>query len=182
MRYKDNCLDKIFVDELSHNFKHQVDWKPNNSAGITSYPYMDNPIYLLMGMSFFERKTPDIIEYGPKMNLNIKLINLFYHIKKTFDKPDLTLQKIVGNLQFKGMDGGLHRDDNGSGIGTSYILLFSPCNEVDNIGGGFYNDTVKEEVDFKHGRIIEINSSDLHRGKAFDEPYKIRFSVRFTGI
>jgi hypothetical protein len=80
------------------------------------------------------------------------------------------------------MDGGLHTDDYGKGEGTSFIVLLSPNNETENVGGEFYNDTLKESVPFKHGRVVMLDSTNLHLGKAFNVPHKMRISLRLSGF
>ena len=180
MIYKDNILDKTFVDQLASDLRNKVRWQPNNSAS-RSYPYNENLEYVLLGHKFFNRVSLDIIEYGEDMEFNKKLINLFYHLKDAFNKPNIMLEQIAGNLQFKGMDGGLHMDGYKEDNKTSFILMLSPDYDVENDGGVFYNETQNKEIAFKHGRVVEIESSDLHLGKAFDSPYKMRFSLRFTG-
>ena len=116
------------------------------------------------------------------MNWNITLIDLWNHLKTSFGKHHLFLHTIYANLQFKGMDGKLHRDDYGKGEGTSFIIMLSPNNDVENIGGEFYNDTLKKNVDFKHGRVVMLDSTDLHLGKAFNVPHKMRISLRLSGF
>ena len=180
MIFKDNLLDKLFVDQLASDLRNKVNWRPNNSS-LKSYPNNENLDSVMLGHTFFDRLSLDIIQYGDDMNFNKKLIDLFYFIKDSFNKPNLVLKTISGNLQFMGMDGRLHIDSHKDDNETSFILMLSPDYDVENKGGVFYNATQKKEVAFKHGRIVEIDSSDLHLGKAFDAPYKMRFSIRFTG-
>ena len=181
MEYSDTIIDKKFAFELANYYKQKVLWSANNSAS-ASYPYNDNPSYILFGTKHFLRKNIDVIEYGPDMNWNITLIDLWNHLKTSFGKHHLFLHTIYANLQFKGMDGKLHRDDYGKGEGTSFIIMLSPNNDVENIGGEFYNDTLKKSVEFKHGRVVMLDSTNLHLGKAFNVPHKMRISLRLSGF
>ena len=181
MKDSDEAIDKSFAYELSHYYKTKVHWGSNNHAD-TSYPYNDNPEYNLLGIEHFLRKSMDVIDYGPDKDMNIKLINLWHHLKHSFGKPHLFLHGIAANLQFQGMDGGLHTDDYGKGEGTSFIVMLSPNNDTENIGGEFYNDTLKEEVKFKQGRVIMLDSTNVHCGKAFNVPHKMRISLRLSGF
>jgi len=180
MIVKDNIFDKFYMDELAFDLKFKVKWRADNSAS-RSYPYNSNQNYLLMGSTFFKRETMDIIKYGDDMDLNRKLIDSFYHIKNEFKKPDLVLKEISGNCQFQHMDGKLHTDGSQVGL-TSYILMLSPDYDVQDIGGVFYSETDQKEVPFKHGRVIEIDSFNVHRGEAFNKQHKLRFSIKFTGF
>ena len=181
MKYNDQVLDKSFAYELANYYKRKAKWEASNHAD-SSYPYGDNPSYNLLGHSHFTRKSIDLIEYGSDMSMNIKLINLWNHLKTAFGKPHLFLHGIYANLQFKGMDGGLHTDDSGYNQGTSFIVMLSPNNETENIGGEFYNETQKKSVEFKHGRVIMLDSTDLHLGKSFNVPHKMRISLRLSGF
>ena len=73
-------------------------------------------------------------------------------------------------------------DDYGYNQGTSFIVMLSPNNETENIGGEFYNETQKKSVEFKHGRVIMLDSTDLHLGKSFNVPHKMRISLRLAGF
>jgi|TARA_R100000329_G_C7573293_1_gene202957 hypothetical protein len=181
MEYSDTIIDKSFAYELANYYKTKVKWHANNHAD-ASYPYKDNPAYNLFGIEHFLRKNIDVIEYGPDMNMNVRLIDLWNHLKTAFGKPHLFLHAITANLQFKGMDGGLHRDDYDKGEGTSFIVMLSPNNDTENIGGEFYNDTLKKSVDFKHARVVMLDSTNLHLGRAFNVPHKMRISLRLSGF
>ena len=83
MIYKDNILDKTFVDQLASDLRNKVNWRPNNSS-LKSYPNNENLDSVMLGHTFFDRLSLDIIQYGDDMNFNKKLIDLFYFIIRRF--------------------------------------------------------------------------------------------------
>ena len=62
-----------------------------------------------------------------------------------------------------------------------FILLL--CNEIfdNDIGGEFINQTVGKTVKFRHGRIMNFEATDIHRGLSFNKPHIPRISVKFLG-
>ena len=113
----------------------------------------------------------------------IKQLELFWGIYDTIQKNSKNkcmLQGIDGNLQFKGMDGTLHKD--GQVNQTVFIMMLAYHDIEENIGGEFYHEPSGEKIPFKQGRVIEMTASDSHRADAFNVQYIPRFSIKFTGL
>jgi hypothetical protein len=91
----------------------------------------------------------------------------------------MKLMEISTNLQFKHMDGTLHND--GTKEQSVFILMLSNNNIVEDIGGEFFHQPTNTSVSFEHGKLIEQNGVDLHRGFAFNKPFIPRMSVKFVG-
>ena len=88
----------------------------------------------------------------------------------------MKLVEICSNLQFKGMDGTLHKD----GTKDQYAFILMLCNEeVENIGGEFIH--IKRKIPFKHGRLIQITADDSHKALSFKKPHIARLSVKWVG-
>jgi len=181
MRILDNIFDPFWVTTLARKLYYEP-WKPLNVANSTTYPDGDIGSHRLMGTFWFQREedSNDLITYGNNIELSHDLVRAFYAIQKRAQR-NLKLTQIYGNLQFAGMDGTNHIDAPEHKQEISYVLMLSDGIHLENDGGEFINETTQEVVEFKNGRVIEINAEDLHRGRAFNTQYIPRFSVRFTG-
>ena len=181
MRVFDDIFDKRYLDELIHKLT-KTSWCPNNIANRSTWPYGDKGTHRFLGTTFFNRHNIDLIEYRD-LKLSTELIDIFYAINRKTEKK-LLLQLIEANLQFMGMDGTNHIDMNNPNDKENevvYIMMLSDEYIETDGGGQFINETVGQEVEFKHGRVIEMSSTDLHRGLAFNIPYKPRYSLKFLG-
>ena len=105
-----------------------------------------------------------------------------FSFKKIVVQRKMTLQQIVTNLQFMGMDGTNHIDTlNPDTEEYSYVLMLSDDHVSGEEGGEFINETVGQTVPYRYGRTIEFKTSDNHRGLAFKTPHVARYSVKFVG-
>ena len=178
MRVFDDIFDKRYLDELTHKLS-KTPWYPNNIGNRSTWPYGDTGTHKLLGTNFFHRRNIDLIEYRD-LKLSTELIDIFYVINRNTERK-LLLQKIDANLQFSGMDGTNHVDmTNPNDNEVVYIMMLSDEYVETDGGGQFINETENMEVEFKHGRVIEMSSPDIHRALSFNIPHKPRYSIRFT--
>ena len=180
MKIYDNIFDKRFLDEYTYRLRY-IGWDSSNIANRITWPYGERGTHRLMGHSLFRRENEDMIHYSDNKDLSFQSIEMFYAIRGFVNK-NLFLQHIVANLQFMGMDGTNHTDVITENVEEySYILMLSDDFVDANEGGEFVNATLSETVPYKYGRVVEIKTSDVHRGLAFTTPYKPRYSVKFVG-
>ncbi len=178
MQYLDNIFDKKYSDEVAHILRNDTPWSANNIANRFSWPYEFKGSHILLGSKIFRCIDTYKYEYHPNKEFAFSLIDAFHQISFRFQKK-LILKGISANLQLKGMDGTLHTD--GDSDTTVFIYMLTDDYTDDNLGGEFYNDTLKETVSFRHGRVIEMNASHEHNGRSFNQNNICRFSIRFTG-
>tara|TARA_R100000773_G_C4219406_1_gene118001 strand:- start:2399 stop:2932 length:534 start_codon:yes stop_codon:yes gene_type:complete len=175
--YRDNILDKRFADEL-YWLLLNTPWHARNIANRNTYPYGDEGSHLFLGKQIFWKENEyDIYSEVNKQDM-FKFINLFEHLCNTFN-VNLKLKDISVNLQFFGQDGTFHTD--GDEKETVFILMLCNKNLDQNIGGNFINQDTKEDISFKHGRVITFRANNKHKGLAFNKPYIPRISVKFVG-
>lgn len=176
MRYLDDIFDKRFSDELSHKLR-LCDWQASNVANRITWPFGTKGSHILLGISFLQY-IDDYKYHYYEEKFSFHLIDAFQQITKRFNRK-LCLKEISGNLQFKGMDGTIHKD--GDSDEFAYIYMLSDETIRENYGGEFYNQTLNKSVPFFQGRVIEIKASDLHCGMAFNQENICRFSIKFVG-
>jgi hypothetical protein len=179
----DDIFDKIFLLELSHWLLKDCNWNADNVARRHSYPYGIEGESRFLGTLIYENfegteeKYWECIYENPTNNFRL-LCDMYKNIQK-HSKNKCMLQRIDGNLQFKDMDGVLHRD--GFENQTVFIMMLAYHDIEENMGGEFYHEPSGEKIPFKQGRIMEMTASDFHRADAFNVQYIPRFSIKFTG-
>ena len=172
MKVSDDYFDSKFLMDMASYLAHAHMWSADNTANRYSYPYGFKGTHLLLGHKIFDKEENYYTENRKVFNLGMQIFKGIEEMKESkFD-----LLQLSANLQFKGMNGTLHTD--GTSEQTAFILMFTNEFIGDNVGGKFINDTVKEEVDFKNGRLIEITASDLHRADSLDLEKVLRFSIK----
>tara|TARA_Y100000004_G_scaffold192825_1_gene254078 strand:- start:412 stop:942 length:531 start_codon:yes stop_codon:yes gene_type:complete len=168
----DGKFDKRFTSELASKLIENP-WSATNVANRYSWPYRETGSHRLLGQIYFNNGI-----VNSKINdekLTQTLIEAFKHIQN-ISKKEMQLVEICSNLQFKGMDGTLHKD----GTEDQYAFILMLCNEeVENIGGEFIH--IKRKIPFKHGRLIQITASDVHKALSFTKPHIARLSVKWVG-
>jgi len=175
MRIFDNIFDPTWIHDTTNLLKHKVAWNPNNIANRSSYPNGEIGSHLMLGCVLFNRLDDDMIEYTLPLEDTRRFIGAWYAIMRRAERNGL-LVNIGGNLQFKGMDGTKHID----GWPWNYVLMLGMDNK-DLKGGEFINETTGEVVEYKSGRVIEIDKGEEHRANAFDNPNVPRYTLRLSG-
>lgn len=178
MNFLDDIFDKKYSDEVAYTLRNNTPWDPTNVANRVSWPYQFKGSHVLLGSTIFNFIDTYKYEYHPNKEFAFSLIDAFHQISFRFGK-NLILKGISANLQLKGMDGTLHTD--GDNNTTVFIYMLTDDYINDNLGGEFYNDSLKQSVPFRHGRVIQMNASNLHCGKSFTQDNICRFSIKFTG-
>ena len=169
IKYYDDIFDKYWVDEAAWKLINGP-WHATNVANRSTWPYKAQGSHRLLGASFF----PGPNRYHPE--LTEMFMRSFEPIMAKV-KRKMKLKEIATNLQFKGMDGTDHQD--GYENESSFILMLS--NEIISCKGGEFI-SGKDKVKFKHGRVIEIKASQMHRALAFKKAHVPRMSVKYIGV
>tara|TARA_B100000470_G_scaffold136970_1_gene106143 strand:+ start:1124 stop:1669 length:546 start_codon:yes stop_codon:yes gene_type:complete len=177
MIFLDDILDKRFSDEIYFDLLNGP-WYANNMANRYTYPYGEKGSHLLLGTTIYRPLSEYFSDTNLERKISVKFINIFNHLCFKLNKK-LSLKSIDANLQFYGQDGTFHAD--GDQEDEVFILLL--CNEIfdNDIGGEFINQTVGKTVKFRHGRIMNFEATDIHRGLSFNKPHIPRISVKFLG-
>jgi hypothetical protein len=178
MKVHEDVFDKEWVDQISVGLFHEP-WYAKGVANRKTWPFGNKGSHLFFHNTYFNRINDDNITYDKNFKLTDYLIKAFYHLKKISNKQ-LRLMEIGSNLQFYGMDGTIHKD--GSDKETIFILMLSNETINEDIGGEFYHEPSDTKVPFKHGRLIEFNAADSHKGMAFNKPYIARYSIKWRGL
>ena len=180
----DDIFDKIFLLEMSNWLMRKCNWQANNVANRYSYPFGIEGSHRFMSIGIYNNLEGSAEKYWEHIYVNP--INKFeqfcgmYESIQRYSKNKCMLQRIDGNLQFKGMDGTLHKD--GDENQTVFIMMLAYHDIEENMGGEFYHEPSGEKIPFKQGRIMEMTASDTHRADAFNVQYIPRFSIKFTGL
>ena len=172
-----DIFDKKWLDDLAFNLM-EGSWYCNNIANVKTWPYGLSGTHLLFGNEYFRRLDENQIRYNNNREMSLNLIKAFDAIQIKVRRK-MKLMEISTNLQFKHMDGTLHTD--GTKEQSVFILMLSNNNIVEDIGGEFFHQPTNTSVSFEHGKLIEQNGVDLHRGFAFNKPFIPRMSVKFVG-
>ena len=117
----DGKFDKRFTSELASKLIENP-WSATNVANRYSWPYKETGSHRLLGQIYFNNGI-----VNSKINdekLTQILIDSFQHIQNIC-KKEMQLIEICSNLQFKGMDGTLHKD----GTKDQYAFILMLCNE-----------------------------------------------------
>lgn len=177
LKIHENIFDKRWIDELSHSLFEQP-WFSNNIADRKTWPYGNKGASLFLGNDYFRRINDNEIIYNQNINFSKNLIAAFFAISNKLQRK-MKLMEITANLQFKEMDGALHKD----GLEKDSVFILMLCNDYteEDIGGEFYHEPTNTLVPFKSGRLIEQNGDDLHKGLAFKKPNIARMSIKFVG-
>ena len=177
MRVFDNVFDPEWIHGVHQKFTFNTSWLPNNNANRLSWPNGEIASHLLMGHVFFRRinDSDDLIVCDDSIHDSHELIDAWYWLLKVSGR-NLRLQQIHANLQFKGMDSKPHIDSND----YNYVVMIGRPDE-DVVGGEFVNETTGEVIEYKSGRVIEVDNKDKHYGRAFDTEYVPRYSLRLSG-
>ena len=181
----DDIFDKIFLLEISLWLLQRCNWRVDNVANKPTRPYGIEGSHRLLGSLIYDNTEGTEAKYWEYVHKSdyIKMLEQLWSIYldiQDHSKNKCMLQKINSNLQFKGMDGTLHKD--GQVNQTVFIMMLAYHDIEENIGGEFYHEPSGEKIPFKQGRIIEMNAFDSHRADAFNVQYIPRFSIKFTGI
>ncbi len=181
----DNIFDKIFLLEISIWLMAECAWKAHNVANRNTIPYNIEGSHRLLGTAFYdnlEGSENKYWEYVYKSDYIEKLQQFWgmYESIQEHSKNKCMLQGIHGNLQFKGMDGTLHKD--GQVNQTVFIMMLAYHDIEENMGGEFYHEPSGDKIPFKQGRVMEMTASDSHRADAFNVQHIPRFSIKFTGL
>jgi len=177
-----NLFDKRWIDETSYNLL-AVGHNAKNVANRYTYPYFENGSHRILGHTFYHRyNTNHIFMDSANENLTIQFIKAFEHYCD-MNKRLMILWRIQTNCQFMGMDGSIHMDcDPGQEKMTTFLLMLTPDVHTEKTGGSFFLCPPNEEeieVPFENGKFIEFKSNIPHRGNAFKEPNKVRYSLMF---
>ena len=92
----------------------------------------------------------------------------------------MRLMEIFVNLQFKGMDGTLHKDGFVKSK-TAFILMLANEHVSGDIGGEFFHQPTNTKIPYGYGKLIELDAEDLHMGLAFNKPNVARISIKYVG-
>lgn len=177
LKIHEDVFDKKWLDDLAYNLMNGP-WYCNNIANAKTWPYGLTGTHLLFGNVYFMRFNENKIDYNNNKAMSINLIKAFDAIQMKV-KREMKLMEISTNLQFKDMNGTLHTD--GTKEQSVFILMLSNKNIMEDIGGEFYHQPTDTFVTFEHGKLIEQNGVDLHKGLAFNKPFVPRMSVKFVG-
>jgi hypothetical protein len=172
-----DVFDKKWLDDISHILMREP-WFASNVANNKTWPYGLKGTHLLLGNTHFSRLGNNKIHYSENISLVDNLIASFEAIENKV-KRKMKLMEISANLQFKGMDGTLHKD--GSANQSVFILMLANENIFGNMGGEFFHQPTNKKIEFSHGKLIEQNGEDLHMGLAFNKPYIARMSIKYVG-
>jgi len=177
LKIHDDVFDKEWIDYLSNQLITQP-WYCDNVANKISWPNGTKGSHLLLGNLYYKVKKTEIIQNTRYKNFTEDLIKSFSGIAERV-KSTMKLLEISSNLQFKGMDGTLHKD----GTKNQRVFILMLCNEylTKDIGGKFYHKPTNTYVKFHHGRLVEQNGLDLHKGLSFNKPHVARMSIKFVG-
>jgi hypothetical protein len=181
----DDIFDKLFLDEISLWLMLECNWKTNNVANRRTYPYFIEGSHRLLGSAFYVNPEGSVERYWEhvfKTDYIEKLQQFWgmYESIQEHSKNKCMLQGIVGNLQFKDMNGTFHKD--GDENQTVFIMMFAYHNIQEDMGGEFFHEASGEKIPFKQGRVIEMTASDFHRADAFNVSHIPRFSIKWTGL
>ena len=180
----DDIFDKIFLLEISVWLLEKCNWKNTNVANRNTVPYGIEGSHRFMGTLIYdnpagtEEKYWEYVYRTDYIEMLQKLWGIYGSIQK-YSKNKCLLQRIAGNLQYKGMNGTFHTD--GDENQTVFIMMLAYHDIEENMGGEFYHEPSGEKIPFKQGRVMEMTASDSHRADAFNVQYIPRFSIKFTG-
>tara|TARA_R110000796_G_scaffold250013_1_gene378445 strand:+ start:386 stop:958 length:573 start_codon:yes stop_codon:yes gene_type:complete len=171
---RDNIFDtKYLVDMLE--LLNNTDFKPNNLANRSTWPLgWAGATHRIFSCNIFHRFTRHLIKHNTNFTLVEMYVKMYEYLEEVFKlKRPTILNSINVNLQFKGMNGSYHKD-----YGTKAIL-FMIGEEAK--GGQFIikKNNKEEKITFKNGRIVCFDPTAEHRGLAFTDPYKPRYTVQF---
>jgi len=170
----DDVFDPHWINQLSFDLLNSS-WDLDNVACRKGWPYKQMGTHRILGQLFLHSKGT-----GPNVHLNNALISAYNeHIRHIIGRPDLRLDSITGNCQFKGMDGTFHSDGNDNDH-SIVLMLYYPEKEV--TGGEFIYKPTNKKIPFKQGRLIHFVASHKHRANAFNEKDIPRFSIKWIGI
>jgi hypothetical protein len=167
----DDVFDPHWINQLSFDLLNSS-WDLDNVACRKGWPYNQMGTHRILGNLFFSQKG-----MGSNVNLGNTFINAYnQHIRYVIGQPNLNLDSITGNCQFKGMDGTFHKD--GEDTDHSIVLmLYYPEKQV--TGGEFIYQPTNKKISFKQGRLIHFIASHKHRANAFNEKDIPRFSIKW---
>jgi len=174
MEIRDDLFDtKYLVDMLEE--LNNTDFKPNNLANRSTWPLgWAGATHRIFSCHILYRFTRHLVRQHPNHGLVEMYVKMYEHLEKVFKlKQPTILTSININLQFKGMDGSWHKDYGPMGI------LFMVGEEGE--GGEFIikKNNEEQKIPFKNGRVIYFDPTVEHRGLAFTDPYKPRYTVQF---
>lgn len=173
-KIKDNLFDNKYLAEMLE-LLNNTDFKPNNLANRNTWPLgWAGATHRIFSCNIFHRFTRHLIKQHPDFTLVEMYVKMYEHLEKVFKvKQPTMLNSININLQFKGMDGSYHKD-----YGPKAILFMIG---EEGKGGEFIikNNNKKEKINFKNGRVVYFNPTVEHRGLAFTDPYKPRYTIQF---
>jgi hypothetical protein len=174
MKIKDNIFDTKYLVDMFEKLNH-ADFRANNLANRSTWPLgLAGATHRIFSCNIFHRFTRHLVKHSIDFSLVEMYIKMYEHLEKVFKlKQPTVLHSININLQFKEMDGTWHKDNGPKGI------LFMVGEEGE--GGEFIikKDNKEEKVSFKNGRVIYFDPTMEHKGLAFKDAYKPRYTVQF---
>ena len=180
----DGKFDAKYLHDIFEVLEDKINYKANNVANASTWPYFKTGTHKLLGSTIFSRKHLNFMDYVDNENA-LTFYRMFDFLCEILerDSRSVFLERIAINLQHSGCDGTLHIDSEGPQDKGSYTLMVMPNPIWEKGWGGkfqiFSEDRSKmlEEHDYVPGRVILFPSHLPHRGLASTKKYIYRYSI-----
>jgi len=177
----DNTFDQQYLHNIIQVLNDQLEYKANNIANRTTWPFGDSGSHRMLGCRLFERKSLNRCtvlhdKAQPFFDMFERICTLVNH--------EYYLQEIFVNLQHSGCNGSSHIDSiEGTNDELTIMVLPNPTWSQEH-GGQFEildKGRVIESHDYKPGRIIIFPAYVSHRGHgpSLEFPHLYRYSIVF---